>query len=195
MDKQEKIEAFYAKAHPFRDGINQLRELALKTRAEERLKWGAPVYTLENKNVFGIMRFKTHFGLWFFNGVFLSDPKNVLEAGEDTKAMRHWRFHAADEIDAASVLAYMEEALENQAKGVALKPQREKETVIPQLLTEAMEKDADLRAKFEAFTPYKQREFCEHISGAKQERTRENRLRKCIPMIKQGIGLNDKYRK
>jgi hypothetical protein len=29
------------------------------------------VYTIENKNVVGIMGFKYDFGIWFFNGVFV----------------------------------------------------------------------------------------------------------------------------
>lgn len=195
MDKSEKLEAYFQKEGPFKEGINKLRELAHKSRAEETLKWGAPVYTLENKNVFGIMSFKEHFGLWFFNGVFLSDPKKVLVSGGEAKAMRHWKFTDLNEIDESSVLAYMEEALDLQERGVVMKPETNKETVIPPVLQEALSRDIELKEKFEAFTPYKQREFCEHIDSAKHQTTKVRRLQKCIPMIREGIGLHDKYRK
>ena len=79
MEKSEKLESYYEKEHPFREGIGFLREIALKTEAQEDFKWSIPVYTLNGKNVFGICKFKGHFGIWFFNGVFLTDSKKVLE--------------------------------------------------------------------------------------------------------------------
>ncbi len=43
-------------------------------------------------------------------------------------------------------------------------------------------------------TPYKQRDYCEYIAEAKQQKTKESRLEKIIPMISKGQGLNDKYK-
>ncbi len=196
MSTSEKIEAYYAKEQPFKKGIAILRELANKTALEENLKWGSPVYTIDNKNVLGIMAFKNFFGVWFFNGVFLSDPKKVLRNAQEgkTKAMRHWNFENEDEIDTAGVLAYMQEAIENQKKGLSVKPEQKKKTQIPELLQEALSKNNELKRRFEAFAPYKQREFCEHISEAKQEKTKLSRLEKILPMISDGVSLNDKYR-
>lgn len=196
MATSDKIEAYFSKENAFKECIARLRELALKTGLEETLKWGAPVYTINGKNVLSIMAFQNHCGLWFFNGVYLKDPKNLLAAAQKgTKAMRHWKFTSLDEIEPATVLAYMIEAVENQKKGIAHKPQPAKKTKIPPLLAEALAKDSKLQTQFKALTPYKQREFCEHIGAAKQEKTRQNRLQKSIPLIKAGIALHDKYRK
>lgn len=194
---QEKIEAFYDRDHPFREGIRQLRDIVLKTELEEQLKWGAPVYTLKNKNVLGIMAFKHHFGIWFFNGVFLSDPLNVLQNAQEgkTKAMRHWKFKQEDKIDVTAVLAYVREAIENQRKGLELKPERSKKAAIPELLQKALHADLDLKNQFKKLSQGKQREYCEYITTAKQDKTRQARLEKIIPMIRAGIGLNDRYRK
>ncbi|MFT6837256.1 MAG: hypothetical protein ACJAUO_001302 [Sediminicola sp.] len=63
MDKTEKIEAFYDKEHPFKDGIALLHSLAKQTALVETVKWGAPVYTISNKNVLEIIAFKEYFGL------------------------------------------------------------------------------------------------------------------------------------
>ena len=57
-----------------------------------------------------------------------------------------------------------------------------------------MDKNQELLSKFNAFSPYKQREFIEHITSAKQEKTQLARLEKVIEMILEGKGLNDKYR-
>ncbi len=178
------------------EGISNLREIALKTEAEEDFKWSIPVYTLNNKNVFGICKFKSHFGVWFFNGVFLKDPKKVLENAQEgkTKGMRHWKFQSLDEVDEKVVLAYMQEALDNQKKGLEIKAEKNKKVAIPEPLQSAFKKDSQLMTAFEKFTPYKQKEFSEYIAEAKQEKTKLRRLEKILPIIKQGIGLNDAYR-
>lgn len=196
MDKSEKLEAYYKKEHPFKAGISFLREIALKTEAEEDFKWSIPVYTLNGKNVFGICKFKHHFGVWFFNGVFLKDPEKILENAQEgkTKGMRHWKFQNLDEVDPKTVLGYMEEALENQKKGLEVKPEKTKKIELPELLQSELSKDAALKSAFEKLTPYKQKEFCEYLTEAKQEKTKLRRLAKILPMIKSGTGLNDAYR-
>jgi uncharacterized protein YdeI (YjbR/CyaY-like superfamily) len=192
-----KIEAYYAREGSFKEGLNRLRALALQTELKEELKWGAPVYTLGGKNVFGITAFKSHFGIWFFNGCYLKDPGNVLENAQEgkTKAMRHWKFIAADEIKADKVLAYMTEAIENQKKGLSHKPRKKQKMQVPSELLQVLKKDIELQKAFNKFTPYKQGEFCEYIQTAKQMKTKQNRLEKIIPLIREGIGINDKYRK
>lgn len=198
MDASEKVEAYYEKEHHYKKGINMLRDLALKTNAEETYKWHAPVYGIDGKNVFWIARFKNHFGIGFFNGMFLKDPKNVLVNVQEgkTMAMRHWHFKAVDEIDKQGVLAYIREALENQKKGMVLAPAKKKKekTEIPPLLKDALKKNPKANNEFKKLSPYKKAEFAEYIAEAKQEKTKLSRLEKILPMIVEGKGLNDKYR-
>ena len=192
-----KADAYFEKDQAFKEEIALLREVVLSTELEENVKWGSPVYTLDNKNVLGIMAFKSHFGLWFFNGVYLSDPENILENAQEgkTRAMRHWKFYANDKIDKGLVLEYVREAIENQRKGLAIKPERKKSLAVPHLLEDAFRKSPSLQEKFDGLTPYKQREYCEYIESAKQEKTKLSRLEKILPMIEQGLGINDKYRR
>ena len=195
MKRFKTADAYFEQDHIFNKGINLLRDIARKTEFVETVKWGGPVYTIDNKNVMMIAAFKQHYGLWFFNGAFLSDPKGVLEsAQEKTKGMRHWKFREDDEIDQTAVLAYMEEAIANQKKGMSVAPTRRKTVEIPEILQQALDSNPQLKEQFTAFTPGKQREFCEHIGSAKQEKTRQSRLEKSLPLIAEGIGLNDKYR-
>ena len=196
MNNQEKIEAYFAKEQPFKEGIGLLRELALKTELIETYKWGIPVYTIDNKNVLGILAFKHHFGIWFYNGVFLKDPKKVLENAQEgkTKAMRHWKFSNIEDIDEAVVLSYFHEAISNQKKGLTLAPEKNKPILMPPLLEKALGNNQALKENYESLSPYKQREYCEYISEAKQEKTKLSRLQKCIPLLEKGMGLHDKYR-
>ncbi len=198
MGNTVKLEAYYEQEHPFKEGILILRDLALKTKVIETLKWGSPVYTAEGKNVFWIARFKNHFGLGFFNGMFLKDPKKVLVNVQEgkTQAMRHWKFKSIAEIDPTTIVAYINEAIENEKKGMRLIPGKKKksELIIPELLKEALAENLKMEKAFIALSPYKQRDYAEYISSAKQEKTKLSRLEKIIPMINEGIGLNDKYR-
>ncbi|MFC7002566.1 DUF1801 domain-containing protein [Pseudobowmanella zhangzhouensis] len=61
------------------------------------IKWNAPVYMLDGKNLVGLGGFKQHCAVWFFNGVLLNDPQNrLLNAQEGkTQTLRQWRFSAA----------------------------------------------------------------------------------------------------
>ena len=198
VDTLEKIEQYYQEDHQFKEAINQLRDLALKTEVEETFKWNFPTYTLKNKNVFAICKFKNHFGIWFFNGVFLKDKKGILENAQEgkTKAMRHWKFKALEGINTKVVLAYMNEAIENQKNGRVFNPIKKKtsKTPIPKVLKEALIKKDNALKAFEKLTLYKQNEYAEYISTAKQEKTKLTRLEKIIPLIIKGKGLNDAYR-
>lgn len=171
-----------------------LKELANKTGMTETKKWGVPVYTYNGKNILGIAGFKSYLGIWFYNGVFLKDKHKLLVNAQEgtTKALRQMRFTSMDEIDEKIILEYIHEAIENEKKGLKHTPEKKK-TVIPDLLQNALDQDAKLKSAFEGFSPSKQREFCEHIESAKQEKTKATRLEKIIPMIMGGVGLNDKY--
>jgi uncharacterized protein YdeI (YjbR/CyaY-like superfamily) len=173
-----------------------LKSILDKTSMKIAIKWGGEVYTHHGKNVVSYGGFKNHFCLWFYNGVFLKDPYQVLiNANEEkTKALRQWRFSSIDEIDEDKILEYVLEAIENEEKGLSWKPQKSEMPELPELLLQRLNEDKALKTAFEGLTPFKQKEYVEHIHSAKQEKTKISRLEKCIPLIRDGKGLNDKYR-
>ena len=191
LEKENK----WNKTNQWENEIEQLHAIIRKTPLIETTKWGGPVYTYNNKNLLGIGGFKSYFGIWFYNGVFLKDEKKLLINAneENTKSLRQMRFNSINEIDEKLILAYIKEAIEIEEKGLAI-PKEKKETIIPEILQKEFDKNRELLAKFNTFSPYKQREFIEHITSAKQEKTQMTRLDKVIPMILEGRGLNDKYR-
>ena len=196
MGKINSVEDYIEANLHFVEALILLREIINSTELEETLKWSAPVYTLDNKNVLGLGAFKNHFGIWFFNGIFLKDEKQLLSsAQEKTKALRQMRFKSISEIDKHSVLTYVKEAIENQKLGKELKPEKKRKTVIvPKELNDAFKKDSLLKNSFQNLTPFKKREYAEYIDKAKRAETKQARLKKIIPMILKGIGLNDKYK-
>ncbi|MBT8384363.1 MAG: DUF1801 domain-containing protein, partial [Bacteroidia bacterium] len=64
----EKVNVYIAKHKDFSHILNQLRDIILSTGLIETIKWGMPTYTLQNKNIVGMSAFKSHCGIWFFQG-------------------------------------------------------------------------------------------------------------------------------
>lgn len=189
----------YIKRYTGRDNIfMKLRGLLLKFEdLNECVKWNMPLYTYQNKNLIGLGVFKHFTSLWFYNGSHLKDKTRKLLSAQEgkTQNLRQWRFESLEEIDEALITSYIEEAIEiagSSQKSSTIKP---KKTNIPASLKEALDKDIALKNAFDAFPPYKQKEFIEYIVEAKRDSTKTKRLAKILPLIKSATGLNDKYRK
>lgn len=194
--KMAKSPEEYISWHPeYKDLLLKLRAIVSQTELEEKMKWGIPTYCLKNKNVVGIGAFKTYAGIWFFNGVFLKDQSNVLINAQEgkTKGMRQWRFESESDIDEGLLLSYIKEAIQNQKEGKEIKPEK-KPLIIPEELKEALASDSILSETFDGLSLSCKREYAEYISEAKRLETKQKRLEKIIPMIREKIGLNDKYR-
>lgn len=197
MKKANSVEDYIKSHEKWEEALVVLRSIINSTELVETLKWSAPVYTINDKNVAGLGAFKHHFGIWFFNGVFLKDEKKLLVNDQEgkTKALRQMRFTSIKDIDKNVVLGYIKEAIENQKSGKKINADRsKKETVIPDELQQILNEDTKLLENFKSLTPYKQREYCEHIASAKREATKLSRLEKITPMILSGVGLHDKYK-
>lgn len=195
MKMAKSVEEYIESADLYADGLVVLRDIMTLTELQETVKWGIPTYTINNKNVVSISAFKKYVGVWFFNGVFLSDPENILINAQEgkTKGLRQLRFTNAKSIDKKIILEYVLEAIDNQKKGLVVRPEK-KELVIPTELTLVLNENQKLASIFESLTLGKKREFTEYVGDAKREDTRIKRLEKIIPMILNNIGLNDKYR-
>ncbi|WP_421874774.1 YdeI/OmpD-associated family protein [Marinoscillum sp.] len=189
------VEEYLEKNPEYTKELTKLREIIHKTELVETVKWGIPTYTINGKNVVGIGAFKSYAGLWFFQGSFLKDPQNLLINAQEgkTKGMRQMRFENAEHIDERIVKEYLLEAIENQKQGKEIKPEKKK-LVIPDELKEALSTDSQLAEAFDELTPGKQKEYAEYIHEAKQAKTKLTRLEKITPMIKSGVGLNDRYK-
>ena len=198
--KKTKSVTDYINNHPeWKPSLMILKDLIGVTELHENIKWGAPVYTLNNKNIIALAAFKNYVGLWFYQGVFLKDTqKKLINAQEGkTKALRQWRFSTLQELESEqdNILVYINEAIDNHKQGKAIKPQVKPALVLPEELNQSIENDPNIKSAFNKFTLSKQREFCEYINQAKQKVTKHKRVAKIIPMIIKGEGLNDKYRK
>lgn len=187
----------YVNGHPdWSEELTILRSVLNKTDLIECIKWGAPCYTINGDNVIGMMGFKNYVGVWFHQGVFLKDTADVLVNAQKgkTKALRQWRFSSAQEINQDLLRNYILEAIENAKAGKKISPAKPKPLSMPSELAKALHKDAVASEKFDALKPGQKKEFARYIEDAKREDTKLRRIKKIIPMIKSGVGLNDKYK-
>ena len=187
----------YIEAHPrWEKGLKKLVSLLRGSGLEETIKWGAPHYSLNGRNVVGIAAFNNHFALWFHQGVFLKDPENILHNAQEgkTKGLRQVRYAHEDEIDEDLLRVYIAEAIENEKSGKSIKTAQPGKYDMPPQLLKALSRNKEAKKAFNALTPGRQKEYAEYISSAKRDSTKESRLIKILPMIIHGLGLNDKYR-
>jgi len=194
MEMHETVEA-YLEANPeHHDLLVKLRTLLNSTELVESVKWGVPVYTISNKNVVGLASFKSYVGIWFYSGVFLADKAEKLINAQEgkTQGLRQWRFDSEAEFDEKLILQYVKEAIQNQKDGKEVRPQK-KPLIIPEELKEELASDPQIAEAFENLSLTAKRDYSEYIATAKKEETKLDRLDKILPMIRDGIGLNDRY--
>lgn len=190
------VDDYIAQADRWRDEIARLRAILLDVGLDETVKWGGHCYTLDGRNVVGIGAFKSCFGLWFVQGALLADPAKRLVNAQPgkTRAMRQWRMQSAADIRPRLVRQYASEAAELAARGREIRPRRRPAASLPPELEAALGADNAARTAFDKLTPGRRREFAEFIAGAKRAETRERRVARALPLIREGRGLNDPYR-
>lgn len=195
MEKNKTVDEYILKHSQWQEELIELRKIMQATELVEAVKWGAPVYTVNGKNIVGLGAFKSYFGLWFFQGALLSDKHNKLINAQEGKtvAMRQWRFDSFDEIDSKLITEYVNDAIANQKSGKEIKPQK-KPLIIPELLQHAIDLNQELADSFDSLSLTCKREYTDHINEAKREETKQKRLENIIPMIMDKVGLHDKYK-
>lgn len=196
MAKIETVDQYLTLHNKWKSQLSKLREILLSYELSETIKWGAPVYTKDGKNLIGIGAFKNHYGLWFFQGALLKRNTDLLVNAQEgkTQAMRQIKFDINSELDPAILGKYIKETIELHVLGKTVKLAPSKKVEIPVELISKMENEPEFHKAFKSLTPGKQKEYSLYIIEAKREETKLNRIEKIKPMIIAGIGLNDKYK-
>jgi uncharacterized protein YdeI (YjbR/CyaY-like superfamily) len=89
------------------------------------------------------------------------------------------------------VKAHIYEAIEVEKAGMKVVLKKHTSLLLPQEFQNKIDTDPALKKAFNALTPGRQRAYSLYFSEAKQSKTRESRIEKCIPQILKGMGLND----
>lgn len=187
------VDAYIAKSDQWSDVIAALRPILLESGLREEIKWAKPCYSHDGKNIAIVQEMKDFLALMFFKGALLTDPEGVLQAqGPNSRSARRICFTSRDDVArlGPAVAACLDEAIQVEEAGLAVDPPAALE--LTEELRRRLDHDPELKAAFEALTPGRQREYNLHISAAKQASTREARVDKCAPKIRQGKGFRDR---
>lgn len=185
-------------AHPI---LTRVREIVHDTapQVEENIKWGSPSFDYQGL-MMSMVAFKNFAAVWFHKGALFNDPQNLLEASsENTKSMRKYLIPTLEDLDEEGLRGLIKEAVAKNEAGEEVEGMGTAENRIErsEMLDHALSLDENARARetYDSLTDYKKREYAEHIETAKQQATKQRRLKKSLEMLNQGLGLNDKYRK
>lgn len=171
--------------------IAVMRRVLAGFAMKEECKWGKPTYTVDGKNIVIMQGFKDYFGLGFFQGALLKDPKKVLVQLGQVQAGRVMKFTSVKDITAkaAIIKAYVREAIAVEKAGLRMERKKTSDFPVPDELTERFRRDPRFKRAFEALTPGRQRSYLYHFAAAKQPATRVARIERAMPAIFEGRGF------
>lgn len=193
-----KVDFYFEKPVTWQMEIMELRKILLSCALSEELKWGVPCYIFDQRNIVLIHKFKEYCALLFFKGALLKDLHHILiQQTKNVQAARQVRFtNIAQVIKLKPVIKkYIHEAIEVERAGIKVPIKKTSEYEVPQEFHKELDKDGALKKAFTQLSPGRQRGYLLYFSSAKQSETRESRIKKYIPYIMKGKGLNDEYEK
>jgi uncharacterized protein YdeI (YjbR/CyaY-like superfamily) len=151
MSPSEKATQYIEKHTQWSTSLSEIYKFLKNASLVEEIKWGAPLYSYNKNILIGLGAFKNHIGIWFHQGVFLKDPQHKLVNAQKgkTKALRQWHIQKVDIIDKATLLDYVEEAIENGKGGNEVMAKRNTKAIaIDPMLTKALTEPIDFKNTF-----------------------------------------------
>src|SRR5436190_22539890 len=186
-----KVDKYLAKAKKWQREMEKLRRISLDCGLSEELNWGKPCYTFQNSNIVIIQGFKEFCALLFAKGALLKDTNGVLKKFGWQAARRIPFTNVREIVEMEPILkAYIHEAITAEKAGLKVEFKKNPEA-IPEELQNKLDEIPALKTAFHALTPGRQRGYILYFSAAKQSKTRESRIEKCMQQILNGKGLND----
>ena len=189
-----KVDGYLRKSKKWREEFQKLRMIILDCPLTEEAKWRVPCYTFQESNIVLIHGFKEYCALLFMKGVLLKDANGILiQQTKNVQAGRQIRFTNVREIVEMEPLlkAYIYEAIEVEKAGLKVNFKKTTEFIIPDEFQNKLDEIPALKTAFDALTPGRQKGYILYFSAAKQSKTRESRVEKCMRQILNGKGLND----
>jgi uncharacterized protein YdeI (YjbR/CyaY-like superfamily) len=188
------VDGYFGKNERWEKEVRKLRAIALDCQLTEELKWGCPCYTLSGSNITLIHVFKAYCALLFFKGALLKDGHRILvQQTKNVQAARQIRFTDLSDVvkQERVVKAYILEAIAVERSGRQVELKKTAEFEMPEEFKSKLKELHALKKAFYSLTPGRQRGYLLHFSSAKQSKTREARVEKCMERILAGKGLDD----
>ena len=161
----------------------------------ETTKWSMPFFDYKGP-LANMASFKQHcaFGFW---------KQSLMESdaipAEKTAMGTFGRITSLEDLpDDATMIALVKQAVKLNEDGVKVErkaPTTDKRLVVPEVLTAALEQNAQASEHFNAFPYSKKKDYVDWITEAKTDATREKRLATTIEWLSEGKARHWKYEK
>lgn len=188
-----KVDFYFTKAKAWQAEILALRTIVLKCPLTEVLKWGCPCYTHDAGNIVLIHVFKNYCALLFFKGALLADPHGILvQQTRNVQSARQVRFTGLDQITILEPLlkSYISQAIAVDKAGLKV-DFHATPAPVPEEFQTLLDDMPEVETAFEGLTPGRQKGYLLHFAAPKQSKTRTARVKKAMPQILAGKGLDD----
>lgn len=124
----------------------------------------------------------------------MKDPLHLFNHCLDNEFLRNIKYTANDRIDESALTQYVQESVALNAQGFK-RAIKNKTVDVPPELTEALQQNKAAQTFFEGLSYGYKKEFAEHVTSAKQEKTRADRIAKIIELCTAQKTLHHKYKK
>lgn len=194
-DATQKVLHYFEKQPAWsRELCLQLRQvlLAAHPTLTEEWKWG-PHYS-SNGMVCGIGAFQKHIKLTFFNGSVMKDDLHLFNHCVENEFSRSIKFTPGEAINTKAITAYVQESVAINAKGFK-REVKDKTVDVPTELAAALAQHKSAQKFFDELSYGYKKEFTEHVTTAKQDKTRQDRIAKIVALCAEGKTLHHQYKK
>ena len=189
-----KVDEYLINVGKWQKELELLRSIVLDCGLSEDYKWMHPSYSYQKKNIVLLHEFKNYCAILFQKGALLKDTDGILvKMTENVQSARQIRFTSINDIEklAATIKAYIFEAIEVEKAGLKVKMKKTSEFNMPEELKLKFKENPGFKNAFEKLTQGRQRAYLLHFSQPKQAKTRVSRISKNVERILKGKGLRD----
>ena len=194
--RDPRVDAYITKSADFAKPIlTSIRDIVHSAcpECEEKVKWGAPFFDYKGM-LCGMAAFKEHCAMVFWKSKLIPELHNATDAMGNIG-----RLTSPKDLPSKKVLtSYITAGMKLNDEGVVVpkaKTAAKSGVTVPPELAKALAKNAKARAAFANFPPSHRRDYCEWISGAKQEATKIRRVEQAVEWIGEGKQRNWKYQR
>ena len=184
----KEVDTYIAKAPAFAKPIlNEIRDRMHEAwpEIEECLKWSVPHFDHKGP-ILGMAAFKAHANFHFWRAPLLKDPKGYLKVVGASSMGGRKITSVKDLPPKAAMRVFIRESARLNEAGIKppSKPRKPvKAAAVPADLMSAMKKNTRALEAFQGFSPSHKNEYVEWIAEAKQEVTRERRVKQAVEWI------------
>ena len=201
-EKIAAVDAYIVKCQPFAQPILEyLREIMHEGApgVQEAIKWSHPFFMYGGIILANMAGFKQHcsLGLW---GTETSAELRKDGVGDGGSMGSFGRITSIEDLPPRKqLLKYVKSAAKRidegtRTRSLAPRPKVAKPPAdVPEALASALKKNKKAGLQFEKMSPSCKREYCEWISSAKRDETRDKRLEQAMEWIAEGKDRNWKY--